>query len=451
MGAPEPSPGLNRPSQMHFPSTAPIDEGPFPMLSDAEEAEMDRARASGFRGDHDGHSDDGHGHAGHYHIDEEERADHPVESVGGSSGFDSHAGLLRRRASDDDSASHRREQRHPGPHQNPIPNAFNFGAMEEFATNEKDVDGRPVAWIPNRKGERRGAAEDDGSYETAMARANTMSAFDDDHETAFSPKESELGTSHQGFHRRRQRKLSQSNPVLRRQGKLALFEGFGSQGAAQGEEEPGAPLRAARQPKNLASSNGLTAYSDAAPGHERPYRFSFYSNALPVTIHARSLAELPAEGQSFEDLFKGRNEGANMEDGRPVNPDGTDYGSIRTAPRGGGSGADTPTGLESAGLGGKLSMLARAAGASSKGNGNGGGPPIGTAEEDPEAFTWWLDVLSPTDEEMRMLSKVGLVTLLMLTAGLRDPSPDDRGYPARGDARKNRALPELLPRVFPLV
>lgn len=29
-----------------------------------------------------------------------------------------------------------------------------------------------------------------------------------------------------------------------------------------------------------------------------------------------------------------------------------------------------------------------------------------TAEEDPDALTWWLDVLSPTDEEMRMLSKV---------------------------------------------
>lgn len=413
MAAPEPSPGLHRPSQLHFPSTSPIDEAPFPMLSDAEEAEMDRARASGFRGDHDGTSDDGHGHAGHYHVEEEEeRVDHPVDSVGGSSGYYAHARLLRRRGSDEDSGQHRPrlDQRHAGPHQ--VSNTFDFGAMEDYATKERDATpgDRPVAWIPNGNGEPRTAQTEQGprSYDTAMERTNTMSAFGDDHETAFSPKESELGTSHQqGFHRRRQRKLSQSNPVLRRQGKLALFEGFGSQpAAAEGEaSETGAPFKAARQPKNLGpAGNGFAAYSDAAPGHDRPYRFSFYSNALPVTIHARSLAELPAEGQSFEDLFKGRNAG-DEEEGRPSNPEGTDYGSIRTAPR---NGADAPTGPESAALGGKLSMLARAAGAASKGNGNGGGPPNGTAEEDPEAFTWWLDVLSPTDEEMRMLSKVSL-------------------------------------------
>ena len=40
-------------------------------------------------------------------------------------------------------------------------------------------------------------------------------------------------------------------------------------------------------------------------GHDRPYRFSFYSNALNATIHARTLSELPSEGQSFEDLFTG--------------------------------------------------------------------------------------------------------------------------------------------------
>lgn len=40
--------------------------------------------------------------------------------------------------------------------------------------------------------------------------------------------------------------------------------------------------------------------------NELPYRFSFYSNAFPTTIHARTLAELPEDGQSFEDLFNGR-------------------------------------------------------------------------------------------------------------------------------------------------
>ena len=385
------------------------------MLSDAEEAEMDRARASGFHGDHNSNSDDGHGHTGHYHVeDEEERIDHPVNSVGGSSGYDSHAQLLKRRGSDEDSGSqaHRIDQRHAGPHQGLTRNTFDFGAMEDFATKEKDArpGNRSPAWIPNGKNEPRrnvpvnGAV---GSYDTTMGRTNTLSAFEDDHETAFSPKESELGVSQPGFHRRRQRKLSQSNPVLRRQGKLALFEGFGTQGAAtEGEAgETGAPpLKAARQPKNLGpNSNGYSAYSDATPGHDRPYRFSFYSNALPVTIHARSLAELPADGQSFEDLFKGRNQGA--DETRPTHGEGTDYGSIRTAPRG--SDAMTSGGADLTAMGGKLSMLARAAGTASKQNPNGGGPPDVTADEDPEAFTWWLDVLSPSDEEMRMLSKVG--------------------------------------------
>ena len=383
------------------------------MLSDAEEAEMDRARASGFRGDHDGNSDDGHGHTGHYHVeDEEERVDNPVNSIGGSSGYDSHAQLLKRRGSDEDSGmqAHPVDQRHPGPHQAPTRNTFDFGAREDWATKEKDAGpgDRPAAWIPNGKDELRGnpANGANESYDTAIGRTNTLSAFEDDHETAFSPKESELGASQPGFHRRRQRKLSQSNPVHRRQGKLALFEGFGTQGAAaEGEAgEIGAPpLKAARQPKNLGpSSNGFSGYSDAAPGHDRPYRFSFYSNALPVTIHARSLAELPAEGQSFEDLFKGRNQGA--DETQRTNGEGTDYGSIRTAPRG--SDAMPSGGLDPTAMGGKLSMLARAAGTASKQNPNGGGPPDVTADEDPEAFTWWLDVLSPSDEEMRMLSKV---------------------------------------------
>jgi len=44
------------------------------------------------------------------------------------------------------------------------------------------------------------------------------------------------------------------------------------------------------------------------------------------------------------------------------------------------------------------------------GMGPGGSPPLkGQPEsDDPEARTWWLDVLSPTDEEMRMLAKVSV-------------------------------------------
>ncbi|KAJ6616267.1 magnesium transporter [Mycena sp. CBHHK59/15] len=94
-------------------------------------------------------------------------------------------------------------------------------------------------------------------------------------------------------------------------------------------------------------------------GHDRPYRFSFYSNALPATIHARSLSELPAEGQSFTDLFSGR---ASRPGPTPV------------------VGERTPR--------------------------HSNYKPLGEHPHDPESNTWWLDVQSPTDDEMKMLSKV---------------------------------------------
>ncbi|EJU06317.1 hypothetical protein DACRYDRAFT_60993, partial [Dacryopinax primogenitus] len=85
------------------------------------------------------------------------------------------------------------------------------------------------------------------------------------------------------FVQRRQRRLSQSTPTFRRQAKLA---------AAQAAAE-------------AARTQGYANTEDPGRGHDRPYRFSFYSNALPAVIHARSLSELPAEGQSFDELFSG--------------------------------------------------------------------------------------------------------------------------------------------------
>jgi hypothetical protein len=97
---------------MHFPSTSPIEEAHFPMLSEAEEAEMDKAR-SGFRDGHDdGHSDHGAGYGagdrdGDSHDgDDGDEGDEGLVirsgrggggesgSVGGSSGYDSHTRLL---------------------------------------------------------------------------------------------------------------------------------------------------------------------------------------------------------------------------------------------------------------------------------------------------------------------------------------------------------------------
>lgn len=95
--------------------------------------------------------------------------------------------------------------------------------------------------------------------------------------------------------------------------------------------------------------------------HDKPYRFTFYSNALPSTIHARYLSELPGPGQSFEDLIRGV-------------PNGEDIKSVKTGQ-------------------GPALMAGR--------------PLMGHGRHDNESptNTWWLDVLCPTDQEMKTLAR----------------------------------------------
>jgi magnesium transporter len=170
----------------------------------------------------------------------------------------------------------------------------------------------------------------------------------------------------------RERKLSQSNALPRRHGggKMALFEGL-----------PGAPPASlsaglAPPPSAVPSYADLPVSATGMVGHDRPYRFSFYSNALSATIHARSLSELPADGQSFEDMFSGI--------GGPAAPQ-----ERRT----------------SSGSGPQLTSRSNRVDAKIPNVGNGGEAhkPL---LADFEGHTWWLDILSPTDEEMKMLSKV---------------------------------------------
>ena len=178
----------------------------------------------------------------------------------------------------------------------------------------------------------------------------------------------------------RERKLSQSNALPRRHGggKMALFEGL-----------PGAPppsLSAGIAPplSVVPSYADLPATATEAVGHDRPYRFSFYSNALSATIHARSLSELPADGQSFEDMFAGI--------GGPAGPQ-QEHQQRRTS-----SGTAGPQ---------LTSPFVRPMREDAKILGNGGElhKPLLATDTDIGGHTWWLDILSPTDEEMKMLSK----------------------------------------------
>lgn len=213
----------------------------------------------------------------------------------------------------------------------------------------------------------------------------------------------------------RQRKLSQSSPIPRQsrkgaRGKMALFENHGGDpnftlpsrfmGHGHGH------LTTIPSSDNVATNryNATGMGGIMTPGHDRPYRFSFYSNALSATIHARSLSELPADGQSFEDLFTGLAPPDRPRDVKggsapiPVPPlhqgaacvqDMNKHPPDFAAPSHNGNYQN----------GGSRSRPEKASGSSGPPDSLRGGGEL-------EGNTWWLDVLSPTDEEMKVLSKV---------------------------------------------
>ncbi|KAH9948732.1 cora-domain-containing protein [Amylocystis lapponica] len=217
------------------------------------------------------------------------------------------------------------------------------------------------------------------------------------------------GGAHSNFTipRARHRKLSQSNGHPRR-GKMALFEQPGAPPPTLAGRMPhlvgaGAPLSAVPSYENLSvvlsGQNGHAGgmgVGSPGTGHDRPYRFSFYSNALSATIHARSLSELPAEGQTFEDLFLGK--GGSASDAHPV-PNGLRPTVIPNARAG--AGANTGQTPRST-TGSPIPMFERPGGISK----TAPGERRGGNEGHSDSYTWWLDVLSPTDEEMKLLSKV---------------------------------------------
>nr|ODN86160.1 magnesium transporter [Cryptococcus depauperatus CBS 7841] len=379
------SPPIVRPSQMHIPSS-PIRETGFAMLPNEEDRlHKNRAGEGCVRRD----------------------------SEGENNGYDSQSRLIRRGSENDiHQMTHTQhvDFRSLGSHG--LRNVFDFKAMDEFAKQEREeLSVVAGAWpIDQKDGSRRSmsnklaAAGEENlnqpeSYDTTLDRTtNNMSGFGDESEAPFSP-ERRNGDHNQNLHRRRKRKLSQSNPVLH-QKKLALFESFGANRGVgtNGDDMTEQPSTAFKAPRHQ-NNTGFAPYTDAAPGHDRPYRFSFYSNALPVTIHAKSLSELPAEGQSFEDLFRGK---SNIDNAVFVNDSASRTEGSETPVR-------TATTVEPSTMQSTKtnpSLLTKAVGAA-MGQQSGGGTNGGSmdADDDPEQNTWWLDVLSPTDEEMRMLSK----------------------------------------------
>lgn len=511
--------GNANPSGYH--SSSPIDESPFPMLSEHEEAELAHARRISFgRGMHEEEEEDQYaGMHDHHEVDDDFLGESRMEennaraSDRGSDDEDRQRAFYDRerydhrrrhnkesnRQQDDDGLvlgnigegssndgsmrrqrhahGRRSESRSPPRSENPSPrllaqaaslgmgmgqlmggmgpvrNHFDFGPMEDFAGKEKEslaqgMSGMYGRWNGLEDDFGAGHAEDVGipaveqqtslldddllasgggpsSYDSKGGRVvggTTIGDADSQPGSSPPPKTEELPVEPEHtFTRRRQRKLSNTHATTRRQGRLALFEGLGgglTDDAGRGESytvdvhnhdglngfSSALPTKAPRKPfPTIASglqSGKYTDYPDGMGppvGRERPYRFSFYSNALPATIHARSLSELPSEGQTFEDLFAGRLAGkANAKEGS----DSASFAASRT-----GSGAATPVNNDA---GPKGSLLARAAAHSAD---RTLPKPV---DDEVETKTWWLDVLSPTDEEMRMLAKVSIIVALAL-------------------------------------
>ncbi|KAI0312285.1 hypothetical protein OF83DRAFT_670967 [Amylostereum chailletii] len=158
--------------------------------------------------------------------------------------------------------------------------SFRFGLMEEYARSEKSRLGltSPTAEHAPHLRKRPSVAID--------IEAGPSGAGKPLHDEFTLPAPRPL----------RERKLSQSNGPRRQGGKMALFEA-----ATPGAPPPSLTLRAphlsgpalassARSsfenvpPVNTIPASGLGG-GEASVGHDRPYRFSFYSNALSATIH----------------------------------------------------------------------------------------------------------------------------------------------------------------------
>ena len=287
---------------------------------------------------------------------------------------------------------------------------FDFSSMEQFGAEEKRRLGITSSLRPRVDILPRFSSSMMAKVGSEPDRPSVPAAFDPHASAAEGTSDhlNELSLS-QEFTRLRQRKLSQSNAMPARRGKinsgkLALFEGnmAGTSGAPPPSLLPPSVLfttgSAGPPPWGMGTSAGIRGQ-----GHDRPYRFSFYSNAFSATIHARSLSELPAEGQTFEELFAGTQSFKDEEHtppagGAQANPAKHPMVAQNLTPPQRTSRLGMPAPIADGGLGHTSEKKGRI---------------IDAVTDDWEGNTWWLDILCPTDDEMLMLSKASRSTKLV--------------------------------------
>lgn len=134
---------------------------------------------------------------------------------------------------------------------------------------------------------------------------------------------------------------------------------------------------------------------------DAPYRFTYFNEELPSTVHSQTISELVQPGQTFRELF--------IPDPPELSDDESDEGddlvSLQSAANdqhGAANGAQRSTAQQpSTASGGK----------SASGTSSGDATPSQShaPKQRPKRYgprpVFWLDVLSPTDAEMRVISK----------------------------------------------
>ncbi|RDW85151.1 Cora-domain-containing protein [Coleophoma cylindrospora] len=160
---------------------------------------------------------------------------------------------------------------------------------------------------------------------------------------------------------------------------------------------------------------------------DAPYRFTYFNEEFQSTIHSQTISELVQAGSSFRELFipdPPELSDSSEDEGEEIDPRDDAYirhvpgqngdsraptrnGSLIEDPR-----PDSRRGGSIRGLAGKTESNKSSGDATPSGiksplPGSNGNPNV--KEEKPKRYgdrpTWWLDVLSPTEAEMKVLSK----------------------------------------------
>ncbi|KAG8532679.1 uncharacterized protein KY384_002556 [Bacidia gigantensis] len=136
---------------------------------------------------------------------------------------------------------------------------------------------------------------------------------------------------------------------------------------------------------------------------DAPYRFTYFNEDFPSTIHSHTVSELLQPGQDFKELF--------IPDPPELSDD--DYSSEEDFRSQQGASSERPsslngrskTGTRHSSLIGDLKPQSPARSEEAPPAQSRGPPPIEKPKRYGERPTFWLDVLSPTDTEMRVISK----------------------------------------------